>query len=149
MEQPARNPIEIGVQTLADLPVAVTTLFDALAGRKKIALYGEMGAGKTTFVGAWCMRLGVQGRTASPTFSLVNEYRYAAADGKTALFRHLDLYRLRTIQEALDIGIEDFLYDSEYCVVEWPELIESLFPEDIVKIKIEIIGETERRILIL
>jgi tRNA threonylcarbamoyladenosine biosynthesis protein TsaE len=143
------NSIELFTHSPADLPAAVPPLLAALAGRKKIALYGEMGAGKTALVGAWCAHLGVPGRTASPTFSLVNEYRYPADNGKTALFRHLDLYRLNTVQEAFDIGIEDFLYDSEYCIIEWPQLIESLFPKDMAKIKIEIIGETARRILIL
>lgn len=122
---------------------------EALAGRRKIALYGDMGAGKTTFVNAFCRYLGVRGNTASPTFSLVNQYRYALPDGSEALFHHLDLYRLRSVQEALDIGLEDLLYDPWYCMIEWPQLAEPLLPENSAKIQIEITGESSRRILIL
>ena len=108
-----------------------------------------MGAGKTTFVKAFCQHLGVEGSTASPTFSLVNEYRYTAPDGSVAWFHHLDLYRLRSASEAFDIGLEDLLYDPWYCVIEWPQIVETMLPENTAKINIEIIGETSRRILIL
>ena len=132
-----------------DLPTLAPKILQALAGRRKIALYGEMGAGKTTLVKALCQHLGVEGNTASPTFSLVNQYRYAAADGSIHLFHHLDLYRLRSSQEAFDIGLEDLLYDPWYCVIEWPQLAEPLFPADMVRVEIEILGETERRIRVL
>ena len=129
-----------------ELPALVPKLLDALAGRRKIALYGEMGAGKTTLVKAICAHLGVQGNTASPTFSLVNQYHYAEADGTTSLFHHLDLYRLRSAQEAFDIGLEDLLYDPWYCVIEWPQWAETLFPEAVARVELEILGETARRI---
>jgi tRNA threonylcarbamoyladenosine biosynthesis protein TsaE len=129
-----------------ELPALVPKLLDALAGRRKIALYGEMGAGKTTLVKAICAHLGVQGNTASPTFSLVNQYHYAEADGTNSLFHHLDLYRLRSAQEAFDIGLEDLLYDPWYCVIEWPQWAENLFPDEVARVEIEILGETERRI---
>ncbi len=132
-----------------DLPALAPKLLAALHGRRKIALYGEMGAGKTTLVKALCQHLGVQENTASPTFSLVNQYSYTEADGATSLFHHLDLYRLRSAQEAFDIGLEDLLYDPWYCVIEWPQLAEPLFPEDMARIDIEILGETERRITVL
>lgn len=141
--------MELTINSLSELDAAIPRVLEGLAGRRKIALYGDMGAGKTTFVGAFCRYLGVQSNTASPTFSLVNQYRYPEKDGSTAFFHHLDLYRLRSVQEALDIGIEDLLYDPWYCVVEWPQLAEPLFPEGSAKIQIEITGETSRRILIL
>jgi tRNA threonylcarbamoyladenosine biosynthesis protein TsaE len=128
------------------LPALVPKLLEALAGRRKIALYGEMGAGKTTLVKAICQHLGVRGNTASPTFSLVNEYSYTESDGSEALFHHLDLYRLRTAQEAFDIGLEDLLYDPWYCVIEWPQLVETLLPEETVRLEIEILGETARHL---
>jgi tRNA threonylcarbamoyladenosine biosynthesis protein TsaE len=141
--------VEILVNTVAELETCIPKVLEALAGRRKIALYGEMGAGKTTFVGVFCRFLGVTRATASPTFSLINQYAYPAPDGATALFHHIDLYRLRNIQEALDIGIEDILFDPWYCVIEWPQLIEPLLPDDAAKIQIEITGETSRRVLIL
>lgn len=141
--------MEIIVNSLSELDACIPRVLEALGGRRKIALYGEMGAGKTTFVKAFCRHLGVKETTASPTFSLVNQYIYAEKDGSTALFYHLDLYRLKNAQEALDIGIEDFLHDPFYCVIEWPQLAESLLPHDAAKIQIEITGETSRRLVIL
>ena len=130
----------------AELLPAMPSLLNALAGRRKIALYGDMGAGKTTLVKALCEYLGVQGTTASPTFSLINQYRYLAADGSEALFHHLDLYRLNSAQEVFDIGLEDLLYDPWYCVIEWPQLAEAMLPEDAARIEIEITGEESRTI---
>ncbi len=132
-----------------ELPNLAPKILAALGTSRKIALYGPMGAGKTTLVKAICSHLGVQGNTASPTFSLVNVYSYQTPDGKEALFHHLDLYRLKSAHEAFDIGLEDLLYDPWYCVIEWPQLAENLFPEDIIRLEIEILGETERRIRIL
>lgn len=134
------------LNSTTDLSDFVPELIAALAERRKIALYGEMGAGKTTLVKAICQHLGVQDSTASPTFSLVNEYKYLAPDGSAQLFHHLDLYRLRSAQEAFDIGLEDLLYDPWYCVIEWPQWAEGIFPKDIARLEIEIIGETARRI---
>ncbi|GAB4495810.1 MAG: tRNA (adenosine(37)-N6)-threonylcarbamoyltransferase complex ATPase subunit type 1 TsaE [Saprospiraceae bacterium] len=141
--------MEIFVNSLSELESCIPGVLEALAGRRKIALYGDMGAGKTTFVKAFCKHLGVEETTASPTFSLVNQYSYGKKNGDSALFYHLDLYRLKNLQEALDIGIEDMLYDQWYCVIEWPQVVEPILPEDAVKIQIEITGETSRHILIL
>lgn len=141
--------MQIDVHNPAELPAAIPAILEALAERRKIALYGEMGAGKTTFVKALCEYLGVDGPTASPTFSLVNQYKYPMPDGTTAYFHHLDLYRLRNASEAFDIGLEDLLYDPWYCVIEWPQIAEAMLPADTAKINIGILGETSRRILIL
>ena len=131
------------------LPGLMPHLLDGLEGRRKVAVYGEMGAGKTTLIKAFCMFLGVQGNTTSPTYSLVNEYAYEDDEGKTAIFHHLDLYRLRTPQEALDIGIEELLYDPWYCFIEWPQMVETMLPEETAKIFIDITGETTRKIRIV
>jgi len=132
------------LKTQDDLTGLVPEILAALGGRRKIALYGEMGAGKTTLVKAICQYLGVRENTASPTFSLVNQYSYPEPDGSVSLFHHLDLYRLQSVQEAFDIGLEDLLYDPWYCVIEWPQIAEHLLPGDIVRLEIENLGETER-----
>lgn len=140
---------EFRLNSVEDLEKTVPLILAALDGRRKIALYGEMGAGKTTFVKAFCKHLGVRGHTASPTFSLVNQYTFAGSDGHETIVRHLDLYRLRTALEALDIGIEDMLHDpTAYCIIEWPQLIEPIFPPDMATIEIEILGENERNVKI-
>lgn len=97
----------------------------------------------------FCRFLGVDEGVNSPTFSLVNEYQYREADGTMGLIHHLDLYRLETAEEVFDIGLDDLLEDSWYCLIEWPQLAEPFFSDDLVKIQIEILNETERRILIL
>jgi tRNA threonylcarbamoyladenosine biosynthesis protein TsaE len=134
-------------------PEALSSLMahflDGLAGRRKVALYGDMGAGKTTLVKAVCQHLGVQGNTASPTYALVNEYSYMDAAGQPALIHHLDLYRLNTLREALDIGIEELLDDPWYCFIEWPNLIEPMFSTETAKVYIEITGETTRKLRII
>ena len=142
------NKIEINTPSVSDLPKAAEWLLKQANGRKKIMLYGEMGAGKTTFVKAFCQHLGVEGLTSSPTFSLVNEYVYLEK-GIEKLIHHLDLYRLKDLHEALDIGIEDYLYDDDYCLIEWPQIIEPLLDVDVLKISFEISDNSTRKIVIL
>ncbi|NJN34931.1 MAG: tRNA (adenosine(37)-N6)-threonylcarbamoyltransferase complex ATPase subunit type 1 TsaE [Saprospiraceae bacterium] len=81
-------------------------------------------------------------------FSLVNEYEYEERV-KKKLIRHLDLYRLKNLEEALDIGVEDFLYDDTYCLIEWANIIEPILPDDVLSLKIEILENFERKIVIL
>jgi tRNA threonylcarbamoyladenosine biosynthesis protein TsaE len=120
--------------------------------QKKIMLYGEMGAGKTTLVQTICRQLGATTTASSPTFSLVNQYTYTDSAGKAALIYHLDLYRLRSLDEALDIGIMDFLDDANYCFIEWAQIIEPLFQHldtPPLKIMLEAQGEFARKFVIL
>ncbi|HAD15248.1 MAG TPA: tRNA (adenosine(37)-N6)-threonylcarbamoyltransferase complex ATPase subunit type 1 TsaE [Saprospirales bacterium] len=131
-----------------DLPAIMPEIISALGARRKIALYGEMGAGKTTFVKALSAHLGVKDNTSSPTFSLINEYHYIAPDGSSALLHHLDLYRLKNANEAFDIGLDDLMHDPWFCIVEWPQIAEGFFPENSASIHIEILGETQRRIVL-
>ncbi len=132
-----------------DLSKAVELLLNRLGGSKKILLTGELGAGKTTFTQAFCRRLKVREAVTSPTFALVNEYSYKDHENRERLVHHLDLYRLKSLEEALEIGIEEYLYDDDYCLIEWPEIIEALLPEDIVQVKIETLADTSRKIIIL
>ncbi|TNE53988.1 MAG: tRNA (adenosine(37)-N6)-threonylcarbamoyltransferase complex ATPase subunit type 1 TsaE [Bacteroidetes bacterium] len=141
--------MEILIHSLSELDDAMPVLADALGSRRKIALYGNLGAGKTTLVQAFCRWLGVEDTPTSPTFSLINEYGYRDTDGKLALVHHLDLYRLKNEQEAFDIGIEEVLYDPWYCFIEWPQVVEAMLPEETVKIQLDILSETARRLLIL
>mgnify|MGYP001233782147 CR=1 FL=1 len=141
--------MELLIPSLDALDEAMPTLVEALGTRRKVALYGDLGAGKTTLVQAFCRCIGVQDTPTSPTFSLVNEYGYRDTDDSAALVHHLDLYRLKTIEEALDIGIEEILYDPWYCFIEWPQVIEPLLPGDVAKIQIDILSETNRRLLLL
>ena len=130
------------------LPSLMNDVLDALDGRKKVVVHGEMGAGKTTFISAFCERLGVKESPASPTYSLVNEYGYTDADGRHTVLRHLDLYRLRDIKEAIDLGIDDMLHDDTYCFIEWPVILEGILPDNAAKITIEVTGPTTRRVTI-
>lgn len=107
-----------------------------LGGRRKIALYGELGSGKTAFVRAFCRYLGVRDRPSSPTFSLINVYRYPDA-GREALVHHIDLYRLTRLEEALDIGLEEILDDPWFCFIEWPERIDALLPADTARLYVD------------
>jgi tRNA threonylcarbamoyladenosine biosynthesis protein TsaE len=131
-----------------DLPGIVSQVLDIAAGRRKWLLYGDLGAGKTAFVKAFCRHLGTTETASSPTFSLVNEYFYTE-NGVKQVIRHMDLYRLNNIDEALDIGIEDYLDDPDYTLIEWPEVIEPLLPPAILKIHIEITGDSARKFVIL
>jgi tRNA threonylcarbamoyladenosine biosynthesis protein TsaE len=142
----SKNKMQINIEHQAALPLVVDALLAFAEGRKKFILQAPMGAGKTTFVKAFCEQLGVVGDTSSPTFSVVNEYEFGE---KKEIIRHLDLYRLKNAQEAFDIGVEDFLYDKHYLFVEWPDIILEFLPEDIVEVQITIIDEQQRRFTFL
>ena len=104
-----------------------------------------MGAGKTTFIKALCQELGVTDNVSSPTFAIVNEYR---SDETGELIYHFDFYRINSIAEAFDMGYEEYFYSGDLCLVEWPEKIEQLLPEDTMVVRIEIIDEHTRRFTI-
>ncbi len=96
------------------------------------AFYGKMGAGKTTFIKAICKALGVQDNVNSPTFTIINEYQSA----KGFPIYHFDFYRINRLQEAYDIGTEDYFSGSGLCLIEWPEKIAEILPEDCIKVSI-------------
>ena len=138
--------MEIIIHDIEALDKAVNALFHFSKNKKKWLFYGEIGAGKTTFIQSICQRLGVNEKVVSPTFSLVNEYTFMdSSTQKEHYVHHLDLYRLKDTQEAMDIGIEDMLYDKDYCFIEWAEIIEPILPEEVVKIYIEIFENSKRR----
>jgi len=98
-------------------------------GQRKFGFIGEMGTGKTTFIREICKLFEVSDEVSSPTYSIINVYKY-----EKGFINHIDLYRLNSIEEALDIGIEDYLFDSNFCFIEWPQLIEKILPENFIYI---------------
>ncbi|MEI6682777.1 MAG: tRNA (adenosine(37)-N6)-threonylcarbamoyltransferase complex ATPase subunit type 1 TsaE [Bacteroidota bacterium] len=132
--------MKLTCSTEVDLFPAAKQLLESFPGARIFALYGSMGAGKTTFIKALCAVLGVADIVQSPTFSIVNEYKTVAGDS----IYHFDFYRIRKTEEAFDIGYEDYLYSGNYCFMEWPEMIETLLPAETVRIRIT--GEDQRLI---
>ena len=126
---------EIHITGLEDLERAAREFLREIGDRTLVAFYAPMGAGKTTFTTAVCKVLGVQeDAVSSPTFAIVNEYR--TADG-SPLF-HFDFYRIERLEEALDIGLYDYLDSGFLCLMEWPENIEDLLPEETLKVTIRV-----------
>jgi tRNA threonylcarbamoyladenosine biosynthesis protein TsaE len=117
----------------SEAPDIARLILQSHAERRVFALHGELGAGKTTLIKAFCEALGVAEATSSPSFAIVNEYRMA--DDRPVY--HFDLYRLRDARELLDIGFEEYLDSGAYCFIEWPELAEELLPRDVLHLTIE------------
>lgn len=132
----------ISINSPNELITVAQELLDFANGSKFFIFEGEMAAGKTTFIKAFCETLGVEDVVSSPTFSIVNEY-----ESKTGLIYHFDFYRLKNLQEAYDIGYEEYFYGGEYCLIEWPSKIEELLPDQYVKVEITITGDQERNFI--
>ncbi len=133
----------IEVNQLSELDHAAKLLLKSFPDDRVFLFYGNMGAGKTTFIKAICEVLEVQDNTSSPTFSIVNEYK----SSKGPIF-HFDFYRIKEEEEAYDFGYEDYFYSGNYCFVEWPNKIPNLLPADAKIIEIEITSATSRKIII-
>lgn len=132
---------EVIVNSLSELPTAAVQIIEAIGDRNVLAFYGEMGAGKTTFIKAVCVALGVKETISSPTFSIVNEY--LSASGRKIY--HFDFYRIKDINEAFDMGYEEYLYSDALCFIEWPEKIEAILPENVFPISIS--SDTHKRMI--
>ena len=131
--------MNLPVKNIDGLKSAAKQLME-FAGTEKIFLfYGDMGAGKTTFIKSLCEQLGTNDTVTSPTFSIVNEYQ-----GKRSKIYHFDFYRLKNQTEALDMGYEEYFYSGDYCLIEWPEKIAGLLPANYIRATIQVSDYNER-----
>ncbi|MDE7143046.1 MAG: tRNA (adenosine(37)-N6)-threonylcarbamoyltransferase complex ATPase subunit type 1 TsaE [Muribaculaceae bacterium] len=137
---------EILVKNPESLPEAAREFASLMGDETVYAFRGEMGAGKTTFISALVRQLGVEDDTAnSPSFAIINEYR---SDTTAELIYHFDLYRLESVEEALEIGIEDYFDSGALCLIEWPERIEPLLPDDTVEVEVRVNPDETRTIVV-
>ena len=125
--------MEIRINSLAEIHEAAKAFISEMNDNTVFAFYGSMGAGKTTLVKNLCAKMGVQDEVNSPTFALVNEYQTETFD---SIF-HFDFYRIKSLEEVFDIGYEDYFYGGNLCLLEWPELVEELLPENTIKVTIK------------
>lgn len=135
---------EINIDSLDGLTEVAEAIIESLDGRNVVAFCGTMGAGKTTLISAIMEYLGSSDNVTSPTFALVNQY--STANGDTVY--HFDFYRINRIEEVFDMGYEEYFYSGDLCLIEWPELIEDLLPEEAMVVKIDVLSPTERRFTI-
>ena len=126
--------MEIRIENIEKIREAAREFVANIGDSTVFAFYGKMGAGKTTFIKALCEQLGVCDMVNSPTFSIVNEY--TDADGQTLAY-HFDLYRLKSVAEAIDMGAEDYFYSGHYCFIEWPDVADALLPDNCAEASIE------------
>ena len=135
--------MEIKIQSLDQIHEAARQFIAEMGDNPVFALYGKMGAGKTTFIKAVCEELGVSDVITSPTFAIVNEYR---SDTAGELIYHFDFYRIKKLEEVYDMGYEDYFYSGALCFIEWPELVEELLPGNTIKVTIEEVENGEREV---
>ena len=132
----------IAIDSLEGIDAAAAEFAAALEDSRIVAFYGSMGAGKTTFISALCRYFGVEDDVCSPTFTIVNEYR--TAEGESIF--HFDFYRIDSLREAMDIGFGEYLYSGSLCLIEWPEKVEELLPEETLNVRIAASDDGRRTI---
>ena len=131
---------EVIIRDTADLDRAAVEFLDKIGDNTLVAFFAPMGAGKTTFTTALCKVLGVTDPVGSPTFAIVNEYLRADGD----YMYHFDFYRINKLSEAIEIGLDDYLYSGCLCIMEWPENVEELLPEDTLRVNITVNPDLSR-----
>jgi len=132
------------IESLKTIQQTAQQFIDQIDDRTVFAFNGKMGAGKTTFIKSICETMGVKETVNSPTFSIVNEYE--SADGR--IIYHFDCYRINKVQEALDLGAEEYLYSGNLCFIEWSENIAPILPDSLVNVDIEELEDGKRMVLI-
>ena len=135
---------DITIHSTSELPEVAQAVIESLDGRSVVAFVGEMGAGKTTLISAIMEYLQSADTVTSPTFALVNQYFTGEGD---AVY-HFDFYRINSIAEAFDMGYEEYFYSGDLCLVEWPERVEQLLPDNAMVVRIEALDNTSRRFVI-
>ena len=135
--------MEIKIQSLDHIHEAAREFIAAMGDNTVFALYGNMGAGKPSFIKALCQELGVEDVVTSPTFAVINEYR---SDIAGELIYHFDFYRIKKLEEVYDMGYEDYFYSGALCFIEWPELVEELLPGNTIKVTIEELEDGSRKL---
>ena len=132
--------IQLKIDSLSELDNVVEQIISSLDGRNVVLFRGGMGAGKTTLISRIVAQLGAEDTVTSPTFALVNEYEGA----DKMLIYHFDFYRIDKVEEVFDLGYEEYFYSGDLCLVEWPEKIEALIPDDVMTVKIEVEDDGQR-----
>jgi tRNA threonylcarbamoyladenosine biosynthesis protein TsaE len=122
------------IRSLDEIDNVAREFVEKYGSSRIVAFYGEMGVGKTTFIKALCRVMGIVDEVNSPSFAIVNEYHTAKDD---IIIYHFDFYRLKNVEEALDIGYEEYIFSGSYCFMEWPEKIEPVLPEERLDVLIE------------
>lgn len=133
---------KIIIKNLKDIDRAAKEFLKIIPENSVVALYGVMGAGKTTFIKAICKVLGVPDSVNSPTFTIINEYR--TKENKPVY--HFDFYRINKIEEVFDIGFDEFVDSGNMCLIEWPEKIEQILPDDCLKVHISVLDDDSREV---
>ncbi len=133
---------EITIKNIEDLERAAKEFLAKIGDNRVIAFFAPMGAGKTTFTTALCKVLGVEDVVCSPTFTIINEYR--TKDDEPVF--HFDFYRINKLSEAIEIGLDDYLYSGHFCIMEWPENIEELLPEETLRVYIKVNPDYSRTV---
>lgn len=162
----------IRIPNVASLDIAADELLRAIGRSRVVAFYGPMGAGKTTLIAHLCHRMGVTQTVNSPSFAIVNQYQIPSPEDKNRqndetsplcqvinlesvinhptrpqqerVINHFDFYRIKNLQEAYDLGYQEYFFGQDYCFIEWPEMVEELLPEDCLRVKLEVVGDNER-----
>ena len=134
------DKLKISIDSLSELSRVADAVIERLGERRVVAFRAPMGAGKTTLIAEIVAALGSSDVVTSPTFALVNEYN----TGDDGVVYHFDFYRIDRVEEAFDMGYEEYFYSGELCLVEWPEKIEELLPDDVMTVTITIDGDSAR-----
>ena len=132
--------IQLKIDSLSELDNVAEQIISSLDGRNVVLFRGGMGAGKTTLISRIVAQLGAEDTVTSPTFALVNEYEGA----DKMLIYHFDFYCIDKVEEVFDLGYEEYFYSGDLCLVEWPEKIEALIPDDVMTVKIEVEDDGQR-----